>query len=120
MDDRIRHVGKQASQFVYDTLSESARQVVNERADLAHRQGFTRAAAITLRHVDEKIDALKEQMKGSADLTKAELAIYAQLDELKSEIEADWIRYWRSGGVDWRPPKAVKGVVMRQTGESSS
>jgi hypothetical protein len=67
----------------------------------------------------KKIDAFKKQMKGSG-LTRAEQASYAQLEELKSEIEADCDRYWRGSGVDWRAPKPVAKRAVRPTGESQS
>lgn len=45
-------------------------------------------------------------MKGPG-LSKVEQASYVRLDELKSEIEADYDRYWRGSGVDRRPLKPV-------------
>ena len=45
-------------------------------------------------------------MKGPG-LSKSEQANYAQLDELKSEIEAECDRYWRGSGIDWRPLKRL-------------
>ncbi len=115
MTDLIR----QAGQFVKDAVQDSARQTLRDYGDDSHRKGFAGAAGITLRRVQEKLDALKEQMRGQG-LTKAEQAIYAQLDELKSEIEADYDRYWRGSGVDWRPPKPVARRAVRQTGEPHS
>lgn len=115
MTDLMRRAG----QFVKDAVQDSARQTLDDHGDDSHRKGFTDAAGITLRHVQEKLDALKEQMRGQG-LTKAEQAIYAQLDELKSEIEADYDGYWQGRGVDWRPPKPVAKRVVRQTGEPHS
>lgn len=51
----------------------------------------------------------------SPGLNKAEQAIYAQLEELKSEVESDFDRYWRGSGVDWRPLKPVTTGVIRST-----
>ncbi|MBM7804184.1 hypothetical protein JOD57_000021 [Geodermatophilus bullaregiensis] len=116
MNDRIREAG----QFLKGTVRESARQTLHDHGDDEHRRGFTSAAGISLRRIHARIDALKEQMKGPG-LTKAQQAIYAQLDELQSELEADYDRYWQGSGVDWRPLKPVaKGVVIRQTGELQS
>jgi hypothetical protein len=56
----------------------------------------------------------------SAGLSQSEQAIYAHLDELKSEIEADCDRYWRGSGVDWRPLKPVAKAVIRQADEQES
>lgn len=115
MSDPIRRV----SEFMRDAVQESARQTLSHHRDDGRRRGFTKAAGITLRRIHGKLDSLKEQMKGPG-LTKAEQAIYAQLDELRSEIEADYDRYWQDSGVDWRPPKpAAKGVV-RRSGDSQS
>ena len=113
MDDRIR----QAGEFFHDAIQESAQQKLRDHRDDGHRSGFSSAAGITLRRVQEKLDTLKDRMKGPG-LTKTEQAIYAQLDELKSEIEAEWDRYWRGSGVDWRPSKPVAKGVVRRTGES--
>jgi hypothetical protein len=112
VDDRI----KQAGHFVHDAVREGARQRLSEHGDDKFRRGFSNAAGLALRRIQEKIDAFKEQMKGPG-LTKAEQAIYAQLDELKSEIEADCDRYWRGSGVDWRPPKQIAKRVVRRTDE---
>lgn len=115
MNDHIR----QAGEFLMDTVQEPLRRAANAHHDDGHREGFTRAAGITLRRIQEKLDVFKEQMKGIG-LTKAEQAVYAQLDELKSEIEADCDRYWQGTGVDWRPLKPVAKAVVRRTGESLS
>ena len=102
---------QQVSQFALDAVRESARQARSDHGDDQHRKGFTSSAGIALRRIQEKLDAFREQMKG-AGLTKAEQAVYAQLEELKSEIEADYDRYWRGSDIDWRPPKPVaKGVI---------
>ena len=55
-------------------------------------------------------------MKGAAH----EQANYAQLDELKSEIEAECDRYWRGSGIDWRPLKPVAKGVVKRADESQS
>lgn len=115
MKDHIR----QAGQFVQDAVHESARQARSDHGDAMHQRGFTSAVGITLRRIQQKVDGFTEQMKGPG-LTKTEQAIYAQLNELKSEIEADYDRYWQGSGVDWRPLKPVAKSVIRQTGESES
>lgn len=115
MNNRMQQVG----QFALDTVRESARQTMNNHGDDRYRAGFTRAAGITLRRVQEKLDAFREQMKG-AGLTKAEQTVYAQLEELKSEVEADYDRYWRDSGVDWRPPTPMAKGTVRRREESKS
>ncbi|WP_214516611.1 hypothetical protein [Rhodococcus qingshengii] len=114
----MNHI-QQAGQFALDVVRESAQQTLSARGGDQHRRGFTSAAGITLRRIQGKIDALREQMKGSG-LTKAEQAIYAQLEELKSEIEADCDGYWRGTGVDWRPRKPIAKGTVRPAGESQS
>lgn len=113
MNDQIRQTG----QFLQHAFQESAQQALRDRGNDMQRRGFTSAAGISLRHVQEKLDAFKEQMKGPG-LTKAEQMVYTQLDELKSEIEADFDRYWRGSGIDWRPRKAVAKGVVKQPGKS--
>ncbi|MBB2974986.1 hypothetical protein FHX49_000527 [Microbacterium endophyticum] len=76
--------------------------MLRDHHDGSHMTGFTSAAAIALRRVQEKLDAHREQMKGPG-LSASEQSRYAQLDELKSEIEAEYDRYWRGSGIDWRP-----------------
>ncbi|PTT69620.1 hypothetical protein DBR22_03260 [Arthrobacter sp. HMWF013] len=98
-------------------VQESNRQVLNDHGDDQHRKGFSRAASISLRLVQDEIDVLKEQMTGPG-LSKSEQALYAHLDELKSKIESDFDRYWRGSGIDWRPRKPVVNAVARQTEES--
>jgi hypothetical protein len=112
VNDRIRQLGR----FIQGTVKESAQQTLRDHGDEEHRNGFTRAAGISLRQIQEKIDSFKEQMKGPG-LTKAEQLVYNQLDELKSELEAGFDRYWRDTGVDWRPPKPIAKVV-KQPGKS--
>lgn len=113
MNDRIR----QARQFIQGAVQESARQTLSDHGDDQHRKGFTRAASISLRLVQDEIDVLKEQMKGPG-LNKPEQALYAHLDELKSKIESDFDRYWQGTGVDWRLPKPVVKGGAWQTGKS--
>lgn len=109
MDDRIRKAGK----FVGDTIRESAQQGRRDHGEFMYRQGFSSAVGIALRLIQDRTEAFKDQMKGSG-LTKAEQAAYAQLEELRAEIEAECDRHWRGTGVDWRPPKQIaKGVVRR-------
>lgn len=115
MNDHIQ----QAGQFVKDAVRDSARHARSDHGDAMHQSGFTSATGITLRRIQERIDGFREQMKGPG-LTKTEQAIYAQLDELKSEIEADCDRYWQGSGVDWRPLKPVAKAVIRKTGEPAS
>lgn len=112
MDDRIRQTG----QFLKDAVQESTRQTLSNHGDEQHQKGFRSAAGISLRLIDQKIDAFKEQMKGPG-LSKTEQAIYAHLDELKSDIEANFERYWRGSGVNWRPPKPIAKGVLRKPEE---
>lgn len=110
MNEHIRQAGK----FIADTVQESTRRAANAHRDDGHRVGFTRAAGITLRIIQEKLDVLQERMKDPG-LNKGEQAVYAQLSELKSEIEAGYDRYWQGTDVDWRPLKPVAKAVIRQT-----
>lgn len=115
MDDRI----KQAGQFLQGAAQESVRQAVSEHSDGMQRRGFSAAAGIALRCIEAKLDAFREQMT-SQGLTKADQAVYAQLDALKSQVEADCDSYWRGSGVDWRPAKPVIKRVVRRTEEPQS
>lgn len=105
---------RQAGKYVLEAVRDSARQNRGEHGEDQHRRGFSRAIAITFKSVDEKLDGLKEQMKGSG-LSQADGALYAHLDELRSNIEAECDYYWRTTGVDWRPikpvAKAISGLV---------
>lgn len=110
---------RQAGQFVMDAVRDSAQQTMNDHGDARYQRGFTSATGIALRHIQEKLDGFREQMKGPG-LSQAEQAIYAHLDELKSEIEADCDRYWQGSGVDWRPLKPVAKAVIRRADEPES
>ena len=110
---------QKAGEFLRDTVQESARQVLSDHHYDGHIGGFRRAAGIALRRIQEKLDAYREQMKGPG-LSKSEQASYAQLDELKSEIEAECDRYWRGSGIDWRPLKPVAKGVVKRANESQS
>jgi hypothetical protein len=110
---------RQAGQIVMDAVRDSAQQAMSDHGEARFQRGFTTAAGIALRQIQEKLDGLREQMK-SAGLSKSEQSIYAHLDELKSEIEADCARYWRGSGLDWRPLKPVAKAVMRQVDEQES
>lgn len=112
MNDRLRQIGK----FVTDTIQEAAQQKSSDRGDYRQLKGFTKAAGISLRLIQDKIDAYKEQMKGPG-LNKTDQAIYTHLDELKCEIEAQFDRHWQGSGVDWRPPKSVVKGAIKQAGE---
>lgn len=109
----------QAAQIVIDAVRDSAQQAMSDHGDAGLQRGFTAAAGIALRQLHERLDGLRGQMK-SAGLSQSEQAIYAHLDELKSEIEADCDRYWRGSGVDWRPMKPVAKAVIRQADEQAS
>lgn len=111
------HIRQAAGRLLHELVEEPVRQVVRDRDDDMYRRGFTRAAGISLRHIQEKLDFYKEQMTGQG-LNKAEQMVYTQLDELKAELEADFDRYWQSSGVDWRPPKPIAKGVIRQRGKS--
>jgi hypothetical protein len=107
---------RQAGHLVIDAVRDSAQQTMNDHGDSKYQRGFTRATGITLSHIQEKLDGFREQMKGSG-LGQTEQAIYAHLDELKSEIEADCDRYWQGTGVDWRPLKPVAKAVIQRADE---
>lgn len=107
---------RQAGQFVVDAVRDSAHHAMSDHGDAEHQRGFTSAIGITLRHIQEKLDGFRVQMKGSG-LSQTEQAVYAYMDELRSEIEADCDRYWRSTGVDWRPLKPVTTSVIHHSGE---
>ncbi len=115
MKEHIRNAG----QFVQEALNESARQARKEHEDAMHLRGFSSAAGIALGCIEEKLDGFKQQMKGPG-LTKTEQAAYAQLDELKSEVEANLDRYWRGSGLEWRPPRPIAKGVRRRSGETGS
>jgi hypothetical protein len=110
---------RQAGQFVAGAVRESAHQAMSDHGDADFQKGFTAAARIALRQIQEKLDGLREQMKG-AGLSQSEQAIYAHLDELKSEIETECDNYWRRTGVDWRPMKPVAKAVIRQADKRKS
>jgi hypothetical protein len=99
--------------FVGDAMQESAREALRDHGDRNYQKGFTSAAAISLRRIQEKLDALKSRMK-SPGLSQTEQAAYVQLEELKSEIEADCDRFWRGTDVNWRPRKPVAKAVARR------
>jgi hypothetical protein len=107
---------RQAGQFVLDTVRGSAQQAMSDHGEVGFQQGFTAAGGIALRQIQEKLDGLREQMK-SVGLSQSEQAVYAHLDELKSELEAECDRFWRGSGVDWRPLKPVAKAVIRQADE---
>lgn len=92
---------------------------MSDHHDDGRIRGFSSAAGIALLRIQEKLDAYREQMKGPG-LSKSEQASYAQLDELKSEIEAEYDRYWRGSGIDWRPLKPVAKGTVRRPIESKS
>lgn len=108
---------RQAAQFAVDAVRDSAQQQVIDQGDAQFRRGFTRAASITQRHLQRRLDEFREQMK-RAGLGPNEQAVFAHLDELKSDIEADCDRYWQRSGVDWRPPKQVAKATIRRKGEA--
>jgi hypothetical protein len=110
---------RQAGQFVMDTVRDSAQETMSDHGHARFERGFSAAAGIALRQIQQRLDGLREQMKG-AGLSQAEQAFYAHLDELKSEIEADCDRYWRGSGVDWRPLKPVVKGLIRRTEETAS
>jgi len=116
MSDGIRQVHKfiqGTHHFIQGAVQEPVQQKLSDHGDDQHRKGFTDAASISQRVVQDQIDLLKEQMKGPG-LNKSEQALFAHLDELKSKIESDFDRYWQGSGFDWRPPKpVVKGRVIR-------
>lgn len=110
---------RQTGQMVMDAVRDSAQRTMSNHDEAGFQHGFTAAARIVLRQIQAKLEGLREQMKG-AGLSQAEQAIYAHLDELRTEIEADCDRYWRGTGVDWRPLKPVGKVVVPRADESES
>lgn len=110
---------RQAGGIVMDAVRDSAQQAMSDHGEAGFQRGFTAAAGIALRQMQEKLDGLRAQMK-SAGLSQSEQALYAHLDELKSEIEASCDRYWRGSGVDWRPLKPVAKAVVRQANEQEA
>ncbi|WP_417373418.1 hypothetical protein [Glutamicibacter protophormiae] len=112
MNEHIRQTGKQ----IADTVKESSRRAFKAQLEDRYQKGFTRATSITLRLIQAKLDVFQEQMKGRG-LNKGEQSVYAQLSELKTEIEADYDRYWQGSDVDWRPLKPVVKAAIRQIEE---
>ena len=96
---------QKAGEFLRDTVQESARQVLSDHRDDGHIRGFSSAAGIALRRIQEKLDAYREQMKGPG-LSKSE--------------QAECDRYWRGSGIDWRPLKPVAKGVVKRANESQS
>ena len=109
---------RQSGEFVMGSVRDSARQAMSEHGDFKFQRGFASAAGISLRRIQAKLDDFRQQMK-DAGLSRAEQAVYAHLDELKSEIEAECDRFWHGSGVDWRPLKPVAKAVMRQTDDDA-
>lgn len=103
---------RQAGQIVMDAVRDSGLETMSDHGHARFENGFTAAVGIALRQIQNKLDGLREQMKGPG-LSQAEQAFFAHLDELKYEIEADCDRYWRGSGVDWRPLKPVAKAVIR-------
>lgn len=103
------------AQEALGAVQSTARQGRREYGDEQFVRGFKAAAGISLRRVEEKLDAFQEQMK-AAKIPKADLPVYAALVDLKSEFEAEYDRFWRNTDVDWRPTRpVVTGVVRRRT-----
>ncbi|MBL0749789.1 hypothetical protein [Nocardioides baculatus] len=108
MKDNIRKAG----QFVHGALQEAAQQGRSDYGDDQYFRGFRNAAGITFRSIQSKTDVMKEQMKSGSGLTKTEQAVFAHLNELLIEIEAECNKHWAGTGLDWRPrPPVVKGPV---------
>lgn len=108
---------RQAGQTVMDTVRDSTNEVMSDHGQVQFEKGFTAAAGIALRQIQKRLDGFREQMKGPG-LDQAEQAVFAHLDELKSEIEADCDRYWRSSGVNWRPLTTVANAIIRPAKEA--
>ena len=83
--------GAPIRQLVGGVFRDAARQVVDDHGAGRYQEGFTAAADIALGLIEEKLKASREQMK-STGLSPPEQAVFAHLDELKSEIEASWDR----------------------------
>ena len=106
MNEHIR----QGAQLVRGAVQQS----IQDRDAEMQLKGFSRAAHISLRRIQEKLDLFRERMNApGTGLTKAEQTAYSQLVTLHSEIEVDFDRYWHDVGADWRPRKPVtKAIIM--------
>lgn len=111
--DRIRQMGQE----LQNSLRESAKQARGERDDDMHLSGFQAAYRINSRRLDESIDALKAKLT-AGELSKMEQVVLSRLEQLRSELEADFDYYWQAADVDWRPAKPVAKVVRKLTGEA--
>ncbi|MDI2019994.1 hypothetical protein [Paenarthrobacter nicotinovorans] len=102
MRDNIRRAGR----FINRAVEEGRQRALQSISDEEELKGFTNAAEISLRQIQEHLDALKLRMD-KPGLTKAEQLIFRQLDQLKSELEAAFEFYWKHTEVDWRPPQVI-------------
>lgn len=100
MNDQARQARDSITGLLREFALRESRKIRNE----GHAKGFKSAAGIALRRIQGKLDGFKEQMTGPG-LNKVDQAVYARLEELKSEIEADCERYWRGSGIEWRLPR---------------
>lgn len=110
---------RQAGQMLVNAGLDSAQAAISDYGDVKFQRGFSRAIGISSRRIQAKLDDFRALMKGSG-LSQAEQAVYAYLDELKSEIEADCDRYWQGSGVDWRPVKQVAKMATRLAEDTGS
>lgn len=101
-----------AGEFVAGAVRDSARQAMQGHGEAEFQKGFTCAAKFSLRLIQKKLEELRDQMKGPG-LSQAEQAVYAHLDELKFEIEAEYDHFWHNHGIDWRPQKPLVKARMR-------
>lgn len=100
------------TQEVIGTVQNSARQARSANGDERYLKGFTKAADLSLRSIDAKLDTYRQQMT-SGSLSKPDQAVYAGLTKLKSEIEAECHRFWRDSGIDWHPSTPAVKATLR-------
>lgn len=111
--DRIRQMGQE----IQDSIRESAKQAQGERDGNVHLSGFRAAYRISARRLEESIAALKAKL-AAGELKQIEQVVLSRLEQLRSEMEADFDRYWQEADVDWRPAKPVATVVRAPIGEA--
>lgn len=107
------------AQKALGAVQNAAQQERSAYGDERYLKGFTSAADISLRCIEKKLDTFKEQMH-SGSLSKPEQAVHAGLIDLRSEIEAECRRFWRSSGIDWHPSTPIANGVVRPAHEATS
>lgn len=103
---------RQVGETLKETVRDAARQTLHEHGDVRYLRGFKSATGIALSAIQERLDTLREEMKGQG-LGRTDQAIYAHLEELKLEIERNCDQFWHGIDVDWRPVRPVTKRVVR-------